>query len=193
MERLYVSHWLPKIETLGPNKRMAVWFSGCSKNCSGCCAPELQNINNSSECEPTELADFINHKIREFKLDGLTISGGDLLEQNAEAVKKFLNHLETEDILLYTGYDLAEVQNLPIYETLKEKVAVLKCGRYVKALDDGNVLKGSSNQTITYFKEKYRSLYKGYIAAHNRGLQIFFSDNEAIYAGLPANTIIDGI
>lgn len=193
MEKLFVSHWLPDVETLGPNKRLAVWFSGCSKKCSGCCAPELQNIYNSSECNPIELADFINCKIKEYKLDGLTISGGDLLEQDSETVKQFLNHIETDDILLYTGYDLLEVQRLPIYETLKNKVAVLKCGRYVKELDDGHILKGSSNQTITYFKEKYKDLYETYIATHSRGLQVFFSDNEAIYAGLPDNAIVDNI
>lgn len=193
MKNLFISHWLPNVETLGPNKRMAVWFAGCSKNCPGCCAPELQSICNSSECNPIVLADFINDKIKEYKLDGLTISGGDLLEQDCEAVEWFLNRIEIDDILLYTGYDLIEVQKLPVYEILKKKVAVLKCGRYVTELDDGHILKGSSNQTLTYFKEKYKGLYEGYIDTHSRGLQVFITENEAIYAGLPENAVGDNI
>lgn len=193
MKKLFVSHWLPNVETLGPNKRMAVWFAGCSKNCPCCCSPELQSICNSSECNPIALADFINDKIKEYKLGGLTISGGDLLEQDCEAVECFLNRIEIDDILLYTGYDLIEVQKLPVYEILKKKAAVLKCGRYVKELDDGHILKGSSNQTFTYFKEKYRGLYEDYIDTHSRGLQVFITENEAIYAGLPENAVGDNI
>ena len=89
--------------------------------------------------------------------------------------------------------DLNEVKELPIYETLKRNIAVLKCGKYIKALDDNNILKGSSNQTITYFKEEYKKVYKSYTSSHNRGLQIFYSGKEAFYAGLPTNAIFDNI
>lgn len=193
MKSLFVSHWLVNVETLGPGKRMALWFAGCSKNCPGCCAPKLQSAINSSECDSVKLADFVNSKMTEYNLDGLTLSGGDPLEQDCEALELFLKHIETRDILLYTGYDLNEVEELPIYETLKRNIAVLKCGKYIKALDDNHILKGSSNQTITYFKEEYKKLYKSYISSHIRGLQVFYLGNEAFYAGLPTNAIIDSI
>lgn len=193
MKTLFVSHWLVNVETLGPGKRMVLWFAGCSKDCPGCCAPKLQSTTDASECDPVELANFVNSKMKEYKLNGLTLSGGDPLEQDSEALELFLKHIETRDILLYTGYDLNEVKELPIYETLKRNIAVLKCGKYIKALDDNNILKGSSNQTITYFKEEYKKVYKSYISSQNRGLQIFYSGKEAFYAGLPTNAIFDNI
>lgn len=187
MEKLFLSHWLPNVETLGPSKRMGIWFSGCNKNCTGCAATKLKSRTGAVQCDPLKLASFVNAQIEAYHLDGLTISGGDPLEQPLEAFAAFLKGVAADDILLYTGFDLGEVKRLPVFHVIASKVAVLKCGRYISALDAGEVLRGSTNQTFVYYKEKYRQVYQNYMQHHGRALQVFVNENEVIYAGLPEN------
>ena len=38
---MYIARILYPVETLGPGKRIGIWFCGCSKACKGCSNPEL--------------------------------------------------------------------------------------------------------------------------------------------------------
>ena len=43
---LYIDRIHYPVYTLGPGKRIGIWFSGCSKKCYGCISPSLQKRNN---------------------------------------------------------------------------------------------------------------------------------------------------
>lgn len=182
---LTVSHFLTNVETLGPNKRLVLYFTGCSKDCKGCCSPELKNKSNGRFVDPLELAGLINTKIKETNLQGLTISGGDPLEQDEGSFSLFLSNIEIDDIILYTGYSYEEVQNMKIYNCLKKHIAVLKCGRYDITKDEGKSLYGSENQKLIFFKEQYENLYKEYRKQNERALQIYTTNSAVYFAGLP--------
>ena len=69
------------VTTLGPGDRVAVWVQGCSRHCFGCMSPELQSeagIDVPVETIARSIADVIPPNT------GLTISGGEPLEQSAE-------------------------------------------------------------------------------------------------------------
>ena len=182
---LYVSHWIPSVTNLGPGSRTCIWFSGCSKDCEGCCSPELKQKSVGTAYAPDELAVIINSLLLITGDQGITISGGDPLEQDPDALCAFLSGLETEDILVYTGYTPEELAAAGTFEAVRNHAAALVCGRYVKALDDGNPLVGSQNQEIVYRSDRVRQRCEEYMRSHSRQAEYYVIDNTLYFTGLP--------
>lgn len=180
---LNVSHVIENVTNLGPGKRICIWFSGCSKKCKGCCSPELQD-STGKQCDSDELALFVNCRIIETGADGVTVSGGDPLEQDKEEMLAFLKSLIAKDILVFTGYTEEEVKKLGWYEALREIGVTLKCGRYVQEKDAGHPLMGSSNQSITCLSPMMTSRYREWIDGRGRELQMYRSDEKIYFTGL---------
>lgn len=182
---LTVSHIIEGVTNLGPGERICVWFTGCSKHCPGCCAPELQSVDSGKLYSCDDLALFLNCKLISTGIDSITISGGDPLEQNKEEFIAFLKQLLFKDILIYTGYTEKEVKNLGWYEPLSEiGGATLIFGRYVKELDTGHPLIGSSNQTMVFFDPEKKYKYDEWICYRGRTIQTYRSENKLYYTGL---------
>ena len=113
-------------------------------------------------------------------MDGITITGGDPVEQPAELLKLLRYVIAfSEDILLYTGYTLDEIRALlgeEYLEKLIDHVAVLIEGRYVEELnDDRSALRGSTNQRIIYLKPQYESIYESYLFQGRKVQNVFYS------------------
>lgn len=180
---MFVAYVITDVENLGPGKRICVWFCGCSKNCPGCCSPELQTRENSIEIPPEKLADIINYKLAVTGNTGITLSGGDPLEQPDIAL--LLPLLNTRDVLIFTGYDYPEICENGLYDRIKDYIAAVKCGRYIKELDIGHSLMGSENQEIIYstpFSQKY---FESYIISHGRQIKHYRINNKIYFTGLP--------
>lgn len=180
---MYVSHILTDVENLGPGKRVCVWFCGCSKNCKGCCSPELQSCINSVKISPEMLADIVNFKVAMTGASGITLSGGDPLEQ--EEITVFLSQLNTRNILIFTGYTYKEICQNGLYSQIKEYVAAIKCGRYVRELDAGHPLMGSSNQIIIYSSPFFEEQFTSYIMTHGRDVKYYRLNDKKYFTGLP--------
>ena len=82
---LSISSILSQSEVNGPGERLVVWTQGCSKACPGCFNPETWKFSRKNLWESTELAE----KVFSSSPDGLTLTGGDPLEQ-PEALLEFL-------------------------------------------------------------------------------------------------------
>ena len=140
----------------GPGNRFVLWTQGCSKGCSECFNPETWSTNIYKELSPLQLFELIKN----FEVDGVTISGGDPLEQEDELLE-LLMLLSTirlsKGVILFSGFTRAEISSNIIRENCLRYIDVLIDGRYEKNLKVDFSLKGSSNQEFYFFSNKISS------------------------------------
>jgi anaerobic ribonucleoside-triphosphate reductase activating protein len=140
----------------GPGNRFVLWTQGCSKGCSECFNPETWSTNIFKELSPKQIFELIKN----FEVDGVTISGGDPLEQEDELLE-LLMLLSTirlsKGVILFSGFTRAEISSNIIRESCLRYIDVLIDGRYEKNLKVDFSLKGSSNQKFYFFSNKISS------------------------------------
>ena len=139
----------------GPGTRYVIWFQGCTLGCSGCFNPETHTAEASSLITVSELMWGI-HQV-EHRIEGITISGGEPLQQPQGLLRLLCTvRRETElTILLFSGYQLSEIERWPFGKALLAELDVLIAGRYQRERHLGMGLRGSSNQTIHLLSERY--------------------------------------
>jgi anaerobic ribonucleoside-triphosphate reductase activating protein len=178
---------LSPVHSLGPGERFCLWTQGCSKKCKGCISPELQKFSDS-EIDESILCELILQIADKNHCTGLTVSGGDPLEQ-ADSLLMLLEKVRNrfDDILVYTGFILEEITNGCSGKSgirCLDYIDVLIDGRYIKELNTPDcVLRGSSNQNIYYLNEKKRPIYEEYIK-QGRIVETFVHNRETIITGI---------
>lgn len=186
---MLISRILFPITSLGPGNRLVIWTQGCSNHCPNCASPELQPFDQSKRIAPKKLFDLIKANVKSQLVDGITITGGEPLQQPMDELLELLTMLNTlsPDIIIYTGYpykDLRSVLGKNAYDSLQCKVNALIAGPYVDKLNDSSLtLRGSSNQTIHLFKEQYKDLYAEYLK-RGRTIQNVYNGREIISVGI---------
>ena len=140
----------------GPGLRFVLWTQGCTKGCSECFNPETWSNAIYKELSPTQIFELIKN----FEVDGITISGGDPLEQEDELLE-LLMLLSTcnfkKGVILFSGFTRAEISSNIIREKCLSYIDVLIDGRYEKNLKVDFSLRGSSNQEFYFFSNKISS------------------------------------
>ncbi len=184
MTKMKVSHWLFPVEVLGPNARLALWVQGCRKHCAGCVSPELRAQNGGIDYQVPELAKLLNRILREHRLQGVTISGGEPFEQ-AEELFALCESLQCADILVYSGYSYRTLCRRYGAKLKKSGIGVLVTGPYRQELNDDLPLRGSANQQIVYLKDELRESYRAYLAEEKRRQQMFVAEDQIFLAGIP--------
>jgi len=140
----------------GPGNRFVLWTQGCSKGCSECFNPETWSTNIYKELSPRQIFELVKN----FEVDGITISGGDPLEQEDELLEllMLLSSMRLrKGIILFSGFTRAEISSNIIREKCLSYIDVLIDGRYEKNLKVDFSLKGSSNQEFYFFSNKISS------------------------------------
>ncbi len=185
---MFIDRILAPITALGPGNRLVIWTKGCSKHCYNCANPELWNTDGARNYDVAEIIQISKNIINEQKITGITISGGDPLEQK-EDILLLLKELSknVDDILVYTGYTFEQLESLWSKEeidVLKANISVLIDGPYI---DEKNeelaVLKGSTNQNIIYFKPEYEKIYLEYYK-DGRTIQNVYMGEKLISVGI---------
>ena len=143
------------VHTLGPGARYCLWVQGCERHCPGCVSPTDQPLDGGYLMSAGALA----AEIALSDPDGITISGGEPFLQ-AEALGEMLQILRESfhcdpGVIVYTGYILEELRQLPGAEALLCQTDLLIDGPYIQALDDGKSLRGSSNQRVIPLTQRY--------------------------------------
>jgi len=185
---MQIDRILYPITTLGPGERLVIWTIGCSKHCHKCANPELWHKDPSKDIDVLELAKTIGQTINKQIIDGVTITGGDPLEQITE-LNKLLSVLKkiTNDVLVYTGYTIEEAKTVlskSEWETMEQHASVLIDGIYIDELNDNKcTLRGSSNQNIVYFDEAKKEMYSAYLKK-GRTIQNVFYNEKMISVGI---------
>ena len=98
-----------------------------------------------------------------------------------------LLHDKVDDILVYTGFELADIQSGSLgidAQMCLKYLDVLIDGKYVEALNQNDcVLRGSTNQTIHFINEDLAPRYAEYMK-QGRILESFVHNETTIVTGI---------
>lgn len=185
---LYVSHREPLTKVLGPGQRYALWLQGCERRCPNCIFPNGQPKDCGGQWHSVEK---IWSEIKAVpNLTGITISGGEPFLQAAAVVKliKLLRGESTLDVMIFTGYTLAELQDKHDAATdfILKNIDILVDGEYREELNTNSLYRGSDNQVLHYLSPKYLP-FKDLIArTKSRCLEfVYRKDSEFFMVGIP--------
>lgn len=158
----------------GNGIRVTLWVAGCKHHCEGCHNAWTWDFNQGKELKENvqEISDKLTEWLSRDYVEGLTISGGDPLCQDAEGLYNISElilwcHEEChKNVWLYTGYVyedlLKEIEDNPNTDRSKalklilNSVDVLVDGPFIKEKRSYNCpFRGSSNQRIIQMKNSY--------------------------------------
>jgi len=147
----------------GPGRRYAVWVQGCSLRCPGCCNPRLFTPGRGTTVEVSALLARLDQARREHDLEGLTVLGGEPLEQLAGCTALCEGAAAMGlSVLVFTGYRLPEARAQPGFTALWASLDTLVDGRYDATRPEpapdrgGRRFIGSSNQGLHHRSPRYR-------------------------------------
>jgi len=184
---MQVDRLLFPVKSLGPGNRMAIWTVGCDLKCHGCSSSDLWRKDKTKDIGLDKLCSMVDAVANKSTIDGFTITGGEPFAQPGHLLD-LLKHISliSRDILIYTGYTLKELNEIPDKYYAAEILrftAVLIDGPYVSGLNDGKPLRGSSNQTIHILNSEYSLIYKDY-QLNQRIIENFLYNNNLISVGI---------
>ena len=145
----------------GNGVRVTLWVSGCTHKCKGCHNAWTWDYNQGKDFEEDsdEILNKLSNWLSRDYVDGLTISGGDPLDQDKDGLfklKQLVNWVKvnfpTKTIWIYTGYTYEELNKYQL--AVVEGIDVLVDGPYKEELRDiaHCPFRGSTNQRIIYIK-----------------------------------------
>lgn len=131
----------------GPGKRTVIWFSGCSIHCKGCINPELWKRD-------VKCAKSVDEVLSLIKNDGVTLLGGEPLDQEDLEILVNKLKLQNKSIIMFTGYSLNNFDDKQ--KRISSKCDVVISEPYIEALrDDTLYLRGSLNQIMSFNSKRY--------------------------------------
>jgi len=182
---LNIAHLSQSTHNLGPGERAVVWVQGCPHRCPGCIAPEWLSIEARRLISPLALLDEL---LVSKTITGLTFSGGEPMAQAgglAILARLARERIPNLNIICFTGYRLEQLVKHPpnpAVHGLLAELDVLVDGLYVRSLNNGIGLRGSTNQRIIHLTPR--------LANHNleelpRNLDFFIDAGEIKMIGIP--------
>ena len=154
-QRIRIHELMPVSRANGPGTRAVIWVQGCSLGCPGCFNPQTHPTRGGRTVPVSSLLEEILALGDE--IEGLTVSGGEPLEQLAQVAALLDGVRSGSDlsILLFTGYTWRELERMPGAARLVDRVDVIVAGRYVAARRSARGLRGSANQTVHFLTDRY--------------------------------------
>jgi len=142
----------------GPGLRAVIWMQGCTFHCPGCFNAASHAKEAGKEYSPAELESWIFAAHDWNTLDGITISGGEPLQQWAAllpVLQWFKATYPQKTIVLFTGYNWNEL-GWKVRGQLEQVCDVVISGRYEQEKRVANHLVGSSNKEFFIFSDAYK-------------------------------------
>ena len=148
----YLKITSPDIEN-GPGCRVTLWIPGCTHKCPGCHNAWTADYNQGKEFTIDSFEEICSILDKPY-IKGLTISGGDPLDQNDEVLADLCQlvfdikeKFPDKDIWLYTGYMIEQLKELQL--DVLRYVDVLVDGPFIQDWKDTTLpFRGSWNQRI---------------------------------------------
>ncbi len=155
LDSLTIHRFLPASLSNGPGRRAVVWVQSCSLACPGCFNPDTHSQTLGSKITIDALVEQI--LAHSNQLEGLTISGGEPLQQARPLSKllKQIRRLSSLSVLLFTGYTWTQIPTIPAGAEVLKYCDVVLAGRFNQSLRVASGLLGSSNKTCHYLTSRY--------------------------------------
>jgi anaerobic ribonucleoside-triphosphate reductase activating protein len=173
------------VTTLGPGRRLGIWFQGCSIRCPGCISDDSWATGRGL----IDLDEFVERLDAWLPdCDGITISGGEPFDQS-DALIGLLTRLRMKagaDILVYSGHPLERLS-----ETLQRMVGLIDAlitDPYLVEAPQSLPIRGSDNQRLHLLTLLGRERFAAFEAAENRAqtFDVMFDDDGSVWlAGIP--------
>lgn len=174
------------VTTLGPGRRLGIWFQGCSIRCPGCISVDtwepgrgVIDLGNLLATIDTFVA----------CADGLTISGGEPFDQpeSLAAVLKHWRLRSTGSVVVFTGREFEELSDWLCQNP--DLMDAIISGPFRADLSQTLAMRGSDNQRLHVLSDVGREMlqYEKPTSTTDRRLDIMFDENgHAWMAGIPA-------
>lgn len=151
-------HALMECSTVnGPGARAVIWVQGCSLGCPGCWNPQTHAPLQGFRLDVSEVLEWFAKASSENRIEGLTISGGEPMEQ-ASAVLELLRKLREAhpDMTtgLFSGYTERELPEA-LWRTMQRHLDFAVLGRYNATRRSHHPLVSSTNQVLRLYTARY--------------------------------------
>lgn len=144
--QLKVNHIIPKSEAQGPGIRYTLWVQGCSIRCPGCSNTDTWDFRGGKAINVNNL---ITEILATEGLDGVTITGGEPLDQYPAVYKLCSILFGKISLFVTTGYAFTELPSLGILGC----VDILCSGPFEADKICSGEWKGSSNQELRFITD----------------------------------------
>ncbi len=155
----------------GPGRRAVIWVQGCSLACPGCWNPATHSATRGRHFETSDLQSWLTELWRDGKISGLTLSGGEPLEQAApiEALVTGLRKaIPSLSIGLFSGYTerelltgrfrsegLSSAQRAESWMNIRACLDFAVLGRFNERLPSNQPLVSSGNQKLLLVSSRH--------------------------------------
>lgn len=158
----------------GPGSRAVLWLQGCSLNCPGCWNPLSHSSDSGLAVEIASVAEWVIELRANRLIDGLTISGGEPMEQ-AGGVLALLQALRLRvpeiSIGVFSGYTESELargaflsrdDHLPshqadLWHAIRQHLDFAVLGRFNRHRPSHQPLVSSQNQALLLLTDRHSS------------------------------------
>lgn len=173
------------VTSLGPGRRLGIWFQGCSIRCPGCISADTW-ASGKGVLDLDDLLERIGAWLAD--CDGVTISGGEPFDQS-DALLPLLSRLRTKstvDILVYSGHPFERLA-----ETLRGAgglIDALITDPYLLHAPQTLPIRGSDNQRLHLLTPLGRQRFAAFEDPENRAqaFDVMFDNDGVVWlAGIP--------
>lgn len=137
----------------GPGIRTSVFFSGCTHKCKGCFNEEYQDFSFGEKFTKNHISKIKTYLSEDY-VAGLSILGGEPLEQNLDEMAEFLKEIKSslrddQNIWIYSGFTFEQIMNDEEKKNIIKHCDFLVDGRFVEEMKNLRLkFRGSENQRI---------------------------------------------
>ena len=184
--KIYLSRLHYPVTTLGPGRRIGIWFQGCSIRCPGCVSADTWAQGRTA----TTVAEVVSAVARWLpEANGVTLSGGEPFDQ-PDALAALLAQLplaDDQDVLVYSGHPFEHIASHP--SLVDGQIDALISDPYLVETPQTLPLRGSDNQLLHLLTDLGRDRFSAFqapVSAGHRSLDVMFDTDGTIWlAGIP--------
>jgi anaerobic ribonucleoside-triphosphate reductase activating protein len=177
------------VTTLGPGRRIGLWFQGCGIGCDGCVSRDTWAADPATSMDVTVVLEWCASRPLS-EVDGVTISGGEPFDQPAALVALLdgLDHWRRSvgreiDLLCYSGRTLPVLRRR--FPTALARLDAVIPGPYLAGRPTDEPWRGSDNQSVVALSELGRRRYAELPEPGRPRLQIAVDDESIWCIGIP--------